>query len=73
MTTPTMSSAQKKLSTKNLQALEDQLNHESLLVHKYQHASDTCSDPQLRQLCGNIAVKHQSHFDTLLNYLNSHQ
>lgn len=63
----------KKLSSKNLTILEDELNHESLLVHKYEQASQQCTDPQLRQLCSSIAEKHHSHFTTLLDYLNSHQ
>jgi len=65
--------AVKKLSNKNLQILEDELNHEALLVHKYENASTQCTDPQLQQLCSNIAEKHHSHFSTLLDYLNSHQ
>lgn len=63
----------KKLSNKNLLILEDELNHEALLVHKYAQASNQCTDPQLRQLCSNIAEKHHNHFTTLLGYLNSHQ
>lgn len=68
-----MPSGGKKLSSKNLGILEDELNHEALLVHKYEHAAGQCTDPQLSQLCNSISNKHRSHFDTLLNYLNSHE
>ncbi len=68
-----MGGGAKKLSSKNLQILEDELNHEALLVHKYEQASTQCTDPQLRQLCTSIAEKHHNHFTTLLDYLNSHQ
>ncbi|HZW83786.1 MAG TPA: hypothetical protein VFF14_10265 [Candidatus Deferrimicrobium sp.] len=63
----------KKLSATNLHILEDELGHESVLVHKYQQAADMCTDPQLKQLCSSVAQKHTNHFNTLYDYLNSHQ
>ncbi len=73
MSTMTNQTDAKKISSKNLTILEDELTHEALLVHKYEQASQLCTDPQLGQLCSSIAEKHHSHFTTLLDYLNSHQ
>lgn len=67
------SQGNKQLAAKNLSILEDQLNQEALLVKKYQNYSQQCQDPQLQNLCNQIANKHKNHYETLLNYLNSHQ
>ena len=73
MSTMANPSAVKQLSSKNLTILEDEMNHEALLVHKYAQAAQACTDPQLGQLCTTIAEKHHSHYNALLDYLNSHQ
>ena len=58
------------ITSKELTAIEDQLNMESLLVTKYRTFAEQCTDPTLRTKCTQIADKHQAHFNTLINYLN---
>lgn len=58
------------LTTKELSALEDQLNYESVLVTKYRAFAEQCSDPTLKAKCARIADKHQEHFNTLMYYLS---
>lgn len=62
-----------KLSSRNLAILNDQLGSEALLVHKYAHAAQSVSDPAIRSQLYSISEQHRKHYDTLLNYLNSHQ
>lgn len=58
------------ITSKELSALEDQLNYESLLVTKYRTFSEQCTDQVLKDKCTQIADKHQKHFNTLMYYLN---
>ncbi|NLB80805.1 MAG: spore coat protein [Clostridiaceae bacterium] len=57
------------ITTKELSALDDQLTMEQVLVKKYRTFANQCSDPQLRTKCNQIADRHQTHFNTLMNYL----
>lgn len=58
------------LSEKELSAIEDQLSFEKTMVKKYQMYSQTCTDPQLKTKCEQIASKHQNHYCRLLEQLN---
>jgi hypothetical protein len=58
------------LTSKELSALEDQLNYEQILVKKFHTFASGLSDPQLRTKCEQVAAKHQDHFNRLMNYLN---
>ncbi len=58
------------LTSKELGSIEDQLNQEELLVRKFKHYAQCCSDPQLKQKCEQVAAMHQDHFTRLLNQLN---
>ena len=58
------------LTSKELSAIEDQLNFEQLLIKKYKFFANTCTDQQLKVKCEQIAAQHQSHYATLLNQLN---
>ncbi len=62
-----------QLTTKNLAILSDQLGQEALLVHKYSHAAQAVTDPAIRSQLFSMSDQHRKHYDTLLNYLNSHQ
>ncbi|MHB8125809.1 MAG: hypothetical protein ACYDEJ_09270 [Desulfitobacteriaceae bacterium] len=62
-----------QLSSKNLTILNDQLGSEALLVHKYSFAAQSVNDPAIRTQLYSISEQHRKHYDTLLNYLNSHQ
>ena len=58
------------LTSKELSALEDQLNYEQVLVKKYHTVAGSCSDPQLRTKCEQVASRHQDHFNRLMSHLN---
>jgi len=62
-----------QLTTKNLAILSDQLGQEALLVHKYAQAAQAVTDPALRSQLTSMSDQHRNHYNTLLNYLNSHQ
>lgn len=58
------------LTSKELSALEDQLNSEQVLVKKYRTFASGCSDPQLRTKCEQVASRHQDHFNRLMSHLS---
>ena len=57
------------ITSKELTALEDQLNIEQMLVKKYRSCSNMFTDTVLKSKCEQIASKHQEHYNTLLKYL----
>ena len=57
------------ITTKELTAIEDQLGMEENMVKKFKMYAQTCTDPQLKTKCEQIAAKHQSHYTRLLNQL----
>ena len=58
------------ITSKELTAIEDQLNYESMLVKKYRTFANQCTDPVLKAKCSQIADRHQNHFNTLMGYLS---
>lgn len=58
------------ITSKELSALEDQLNYEQVLVKKYKTYSSQCTDPQLKTKCEQVASRHQEHFNRLMTHLN---
>lgn len=58
------------LTSKELSALEDQLNGEQLLIKKYTAYASQSSDPQIKAKCQQIAAQHQTHFDRLMGHLS---
>ncbi|MCL2088236.1 MAG: spore coat protein [Oscillospiraceae bacterium] len=58
------------LTSKELTAIEDQLNVEQNLVKKFTMFSQSCSDPQLKTKCEQIASRHQGHYTRLLGHLS---
>lgn len=57
------------LTTKELTALEEQLNSEQVLIKKYNTMAGQCTDPAIKSKLESIAVKHQQHYNKLVNYL----
>ncbi len=57
------------LSTKELSALEDQLNFEKLMTCKYQAAAETTEDAALKQKYQTYAQRHTQNYTNLLNFL----
>ena len=62
-----------QLDSKNLSILEDQLKQEALCYAKCNQYAQTLTQADSKNLANRIAQTHKRHFDSLLNYLNSHQ
>lgn len=62
-----------KIDKSNLKILEEQLSYESMLNKKLNQYAMNCEDTQLKRLCHQAAQKHKSNYESMLNYLNSHQ
>lgn len=58
------------LTSKELSALEDQLNCEQNLIKKFKFYSQNATDPKIKTMCDDMAAKHKKHFDTLMGHLN---
>lgn len=59
------------ITSKELSAIEDQLNYEQLLIKKYKNYANMCQDPQLKTTCGQLAAQHKTHYDTIMTYLGN--
>ena len=57
------------LTSKELMALEDQLNYEQVLIKKYQTVADECTESALKTSLQEISSKHQQHFNNLIKFL----
>lgn len=57
------------LTSKELSALEDQINYEQVLVKKYKAMACLCNDTKIRSNFDCYADKHQQHYDTLMTFL----
>jgi len=57
------------LTSKELSALEDQLNMEKLMVCKYRAAAENAADEELKKKYQNYAGCHQRNYASLLNFL----
>ncbi|SMC45545.1 spore coat protein [Papillibacter cinnamivorans] len=57
------------LTAKELMALEDQLNHEKVLIKKYQTVANECTDSALKTSFQDISNRHQQHFNNLIKFL----
>lgn len=58
------------ITSKELTALEDQLDYEQVLVKKCDTYAAQCTDPQLRTKCEQMAARHRDHFNRLMTHLN---
>lgn len=58
-------------SQKDLNIIEDQLTAESILIKKFETASELCTDHSLKDLCNRNAQTHKDHYFKLFNVLNS--
>ena len=57
------------LTTKELSALEDQLDFEGMLCCKYQDAAKNTQETELKNTYGQYAAQHKQNYDTLLGFL----
>lgn len=54
-----------------LNAIEENIRGEMVLVQKFTQAAQQSPDPAFRQICNEIRQSHQNHLDTLMQQLNS--
>ncbi|MBR4098848.1 MAG: spore coat protein [Clostridium sp.] len=57
------------LTTKELQAISDQLDFEKVLHCKYLSAAQECQDQELRTSFQNCADRHKQNYTDLLSHL----
>lgn len=57
------------LTTKELDALSDQLNYEKLMACKYTAAQEGCTDQSLTAAFNQYAQRHKDNYNDLLNFL----
>lgn len=62
-----------KITSKNLQEISELLDSEHLAYQKSLFFSTQAQDPALKKKFGTWANNHKRRFDSLLNYLNSHE
>ncbi len=58
------------LTTKELEAIEDQLGAEQLAIAKNKMYAEASCDAQLKASFNSIAAKHEAHYAKLLGLLN---
>ena len=58
------------MTSKELSFINDILSAEKSSVRKCQEYSNTCTDSSLKDLCNQIASKHQQNYDSIYNTLN---
>lgn len=58
------------MTTRDLQAISDQLKHEALAVKKCCFYSSQLQDQALKGLTQTLAQHHQQQYDRLYQYLN---
>lgn len=58
-----------QLSEKELTALNELLADEELLTKKFSMLASQTSDPEIQQKYQQISQQHQSHFNSLYEYL----
>jgi rubrerythrin len=59
-----------KLSEKELLAIKDQLDTERLTISKIEQYETDISDPELKNMCREMAAAHKNHYNTLVKHLN---
>lgn len=59
-----------RLTQKEFLYLEDCLKAERLAIKKCEFFGEQSSDPEVREICLNLANRHQQHYNTLLQHLH---
>ncbi len=58
------------LTVKELEALNEELGSEQLMVKRCRAAADACGEQALRDHFTQMADRHQKHYDTLVTFLS---
>ena len=61
-----------QIESKNLMILEDQATQEMTAAKKMDSYASQLSDVPARNIATQLSSRHKTHFNDLLNYLNSH-
>lgn len=59
-----------KFSKKELLAMKDQLDAERIAINKFEQYEVDFSDPELKNICGELVKTHKNHYNTLIKHLN---
>ena len=62
-----------KLAAKNLEVLSELMMIEELAYKKCDIYAKQFKDTALQRQCADLAHNHKARFDSLFNYLNSHE
>jgi hypothetical protein len=62
-----------QLDSNNLKVIQDQIAYEALLAKKCNDYAAMCTDQNLKNMCTQASQSHKQNFDSLKNYLDSHQ
>ena len=60
---------QKNMTQRELHYIEDCLKSQQLTIKKYQMFGNQTSDPEVSEICMNLANRHLQHYNTLLQHL----
>jgi rubrerythrin len=60
-----------KITQRELHYLEDCLQAEEMAIRKCQAFAEAAQDPEVAEICKNMANKHLQHYNTLLQHLQS--
>ncbi len=61
------------LTSAELMQIRENLSNELLMIQKFGAFAAQCSDPQLKQVLGNVQQAHQRHYNTLFRHLGGQQ
>lgn len=59
------------MTSKELSYLSDTLKGEQTIIKKYQDYEQKIQNQELKSVCTNMVKNHQSHYNQLIQYLNS--
>lgn len=62
---------QPNLTERELLVLQDQIMQEMCMITKFSNYAEMTSDPELKNVCRQVAQKHQNHYNTLMRHINS--
>lgn len=59
------------MTKRELHHLEDCLKAEEMAIKKCEMFGSQTSDPEVAEICKNMANRHQQHYNTLIQHLQS--
>lgn len=62
---------QENLTERELLVLQDQIMQEMCMITKFSNYAEMTHDNELKNVCRQIAQKHQNHYNTLMRHMSS--